>query len=375
MRSSLTIIEQNPRNLLLLLQMNYQTAVKKQAIFSNFQLIPIIYLHQVTPLHQGLRDFLENMRLDHLFNFLMGFRPYYYRILAVVGVLSNVVAIVTLSRGRCGLSKGVTWYLVAMAVADLLVVIIQVILINIIHIYIPPGCKIVYTVGYMSVAYTVWLTVAFTFDRMVAICFQKLKTRYCTEKGAAIVIAVVSVLSVVTNIPWYFTYRSRFCMASSNFITSPVWVAFDWGHRILTPLVPFVLILLLNAVTVRHILIASAVRRKLRGQRSGEGKDDPEMKNRRRSIILLFTISASFILLWMTRVVVLSIQRITGRYIARHLSEVMLNHLGSMLQLFSSCTNTFIYAVTQRKFREEVINAVKCPFQATLKFIKSYGER
>ncbi|XP_078251365.1 putative G-protein coupled receptor 139 [Rhinoraja longicauda] len=262
-----------------------------------------------------------------------------------------------------------------MAVADLFVVVFQVILINIIHIYIPPGCKIVYTVGYMSVAYTVWLTVAFTFDRMAAICFQKLKTRYCTEKGAAMVIAVVSVMSVATNIPWYFTYRSRFCMASFDFMNSPVWAAFDWGHRILTPLVPFVLILLLNAVTVRHILMASVVRRKLRGQRSGEGKCDPEMKNRRRSIILLFTISASFILLWMTRVVILSIQRINGSYMAQYVSDVMLDHLGTMLQLFSSCTNTFIYAVTQRKFREEVINAVKCPFQATLKFIKSYGER
>ncbi|XP_078252005.1 putative G-protein coupled receptor 139 [Rhinoraja longicauda] len=315
------------------------------------------------------------MRLFDLFNFLLGFRPYYYRILAVVGFLSNVVAIVTLSRGRCGLSKGVTWYLVAMAVADLLVVIIQVILINIIHIYIPPGCKIVYTMGYMSVAYTVWLTVAFTFDRMAAICFQKLKTRYCTEKGAAIVIAVVSVLSVFTNIPWYFTYRSRFCMASFDFMNSPVWTAFDWGHRILTPLVPFVLILLLNAVTVRHILMASAVRRKLRGQRSGEGKDDPEMKNRRRSIILLFTISASFILLWMTRMVILSIQRITGSYTAQYVTNAAVGHVGTMLQLFSSCTNTFIYAVTQRKFWEEVINAVKCPFQAILTFIKSYGER
>ncbi|XP_032882307.1 probable G-protein coupled receptor 139 [Amblyraja radiata] len=284
---------------------------------------------------------------------------------------ANVVAIVTLSRGRCGLSKGVTWYLVAMAVADLLVVVIQVILVNIINIYIPPECKIVNTVGYMSVACSVWLTVVFTFDRTVAICFQKLKTRYCTKKGAAVVIAAVSVLSVLTNIPWYFTYRSRFCMRSLDFITLPVWAAFDWGHRILTPLVPFVLILLLNAVTIRHILMASAVRRKLRGQHRGEGKDDTEMKNRRKSIILLFTISASFILLWTTRVVILSIQRITGQYMAQFVTNVVIDHLGTMLQLFSSCTNTFIYAVTQRKFREEVINAVKCPFKAILKFIKS----
>ncbi|XP_032882304.1 probable G-protein coupled receptor 139 [Amblyraja radiata] len=261
-----------------------------------------------------------------------------------------------------------------MAVADLLVVVFQVILINLISGFPPPKCNIIYSAGYMSVACSVWLTVAFTFDRTVAICFEKLKTRYCTEKGAAIVIAVVSLLSVLTNIPWYFTYRSHSCSPSFEFAYSPVWAVFDWGHRILTPIVPFVLILLLNAVTVRHILMASVVRRKLRGQQSGERKDDPEIKNRRRSVILLSTISASFILLWVTRVVSLSILQITGRYVARFVSDVVVDRIGTMLQLFSSCTNMFIYAVTQRKFREEVTNIVNYPFKAILKFIKGYGE-
>ncbi|XP_051867178.1 probable G-protein coupled receptor 139 [Pristis pectinata] len=307
------------------------------------------------------------MRIDDVIYFFNDFRPYYYRVLAVIGVLSNVVAIVTLSRGRCGLSECVTWYLEAMAVADLLVVVFQVILIRIYLIYYTPECNIIHTMGYVSVACSVWLTVAFTLDRTVAICFQKLKTRYCTEKGAATVIAVVSVLSVLTNIPWYFTYKIHICWASIEFVYSPVWAAFDWGHRILTPVVPFVLILLLNAITVRHILMAGVVRRKLRGQRNGEGKDDPEMKNRRRSIILLFAISASFILLWMTRVVILAIEQITVQYFLMTASKLVGDYLGEMLQLFSSCTNMFIYAVTQRKFREEVINTVKYPFTAILK--------
>ncbi|XP_051867181.1 probable G-protein coupled receptor 139 [Pristis pectinata] len=267
-----------------------------------------------------------------------------------------------------------------MAVADLLVVITQVILgpinnyyLHVSFFFYTPGCNFSETSSAVAVASSVWLTVAFTLDRTVAICFQKLKTRYCTEKGAAIIITMVSVLSVLTNIPWYFMYPligTFVCQVSYAYYYSPVWQAFDWGHRILTPVTPFMLILLLNAVTVRHILMASVVRRKLRGQRNGEGKDDPEMKNRRRSIILLFTISASFILLWMTRVVILAIQRITGQYQAMTISYVVGEHLGTMLQLFSSCTNMFIYAVTQRKFREEAINAVKDPFMAILNFIK-----
>ncbi|XP_051867182.1 prolactin-releasing peptide receptor-like [Pristis pectinata] len=310
------------------------------------------------------------MRIGDVIYFFNDFRPYYDRVLAVIGVLANVVAIVTLTRGRCGLSKGVTWYLVAMAGVDLLVVVFQVVLQRGFYFHYTPECNIIDTMGYMSVACSVWLTVAFTLDRTVTICFEKLKSRYCTEKSAAIVIAVVSVLSVLTNIPWYFMYQSYFCMISYEFKTYLGWQIFDWGQRILTPVVPFMLILLLNAVTVRHILMASVVRRKLRGQRDGEGKDDPEMKNRRRSIILLFTISASFILLWMTQVVILAVQRITGQYIGMFSYYVVGDNLGTMLQLFSSCTNMFIYAVTQRKFREEMINTVKCPFTAIQTCIK-----
>ncbi|XP_051867179.1 probable G-protein coupled receptor 139 [Pristis pectinata] len=258
-----------------------------------------------------------------------------------------------------------------MAGADLLVVVFQVVLQRVFYIHYSPECNIINTMGYVSVACSVWLTVAFTLDRTVAICLQKLKTRYCTEKGAAIVIALVSVLSVSTNIPWYFSYHPNYCLESYEFINSPVWAAFDWGHRILTPVVPFVLILLLNAITVSHILMASVVRRKLRGQRNREGKDDPEMKNRRRSIVLLFTISASFILLWMTQVVILAVQRIDRQYSIMRASHYAVVHMGEMLQLFSSCTNMFIYAVTQRKFREEVVNTVKYLFTAILNFLKS----
>ncbi|XP_062913345.1 probable G-protein coupled receptor 139 [Mobula hypostoma] len=311
------------------------------------------------------------MITDCIIYLLMGFRPHYYRILAVIGVLSNLVAIVTLSRGRCGLSKCVTCYLLAMAMADLLVVIFNIIPKVIYFYYKPPVCNIINTMSYVSVASSLWLTVAFTLDRTVAICFQRLKIRYCTEKGAAIVIAVVSLLSLFTNIPWYFTYRSYICWASLDFIFSRGWKAFDWGHRVLTPVVPFLLILLLNVVTIRHILMASVARRRLRYQRNREEKDDQEMKNRRRSIILLLTLSASFILLWMTHVVILAVESISMQYFVMTPSYVVGQKVGIMLQSFSSCTNMFIYAITQKKFRQEVKNVVKYPFRPILNFCRS----
>ncbi|XP_078090936.1 zona pellucida sperm-binding protein 3-like [Mustelus asterias] len=77
-----------------------------------------------------------------------------------------------------------------------------------------------------------------------------------------------------------------------------IWGAVETVHYILTPFVPFLLILLLNALTVRHILVSSGARRRLRLHSSGKNPSDPEIEKRRKSIILLFVISGNFILLW-----------------------------------------------------------------------------
>ncbi|XP_067910334.1 probable G-protein coupled receptor 139 [Heterodontus francisci] len=313
----------------------------------------------------------------------------YYPVLAAIAIPANLVTIVILSRGRCGLSRCITWYLVSMAVSDLLVIITGVILNRIRGIYFPvsfltitPACSAIAILTYATRTSSVWLTVAFTFDRCVAICDQKLKTKYCTEKVAAVVIGTVCTLSCGKNVPFYFIYEPLyvmnnvpwFCSIKLIYYTSPGWAAFDWQDSILTPCVPFVLILLLNALTIKHILSASRSRRRLRAHNNGVNQSDPEMENRRKSIILLLSISGSFILLWMIYVINLLYVKFTNsKYFAG--SNVtdprfILQESGYILLLYSCCTNTCIYAGTQSKFREELKNAAKYPLKLIGKFIK-----
>ncbi|XP_067882918.1 probable G-protein coupled receptor 139 [Heterodontus francisci] len=312
----------------------------------------------------------------------------YYPILAAIGVPVNLVAIVILSRGKCGLSKCITVYLVGMAAADLLVVISGPILIYIVLIYLPvsflnitPVCSVIVVLFSASIFISVWLTVTFTIDRFVAICCEKLKTKYCTKKTAAVVVGTVSVLGCLENVPIYFILKPRYiidnvpmdCIYKSSFFTSPAWEAFEWFHYILTPFIPVFLILLLNVLTVRRILFSSKVRRRFRDHSNGENQKDPEMENRRKSIILLFSISSSFVLLWMTKVVYTIYRRIEDS--PYHYSytdpHFIANHTSLILQALSSCTNTCIYAVTQTKFREELKNAVKYPFNLIVKSLKT----
>ncbi|XP_067830244.1 probable G-protein coupled receptor 139 [Heptranchias perlo] len=302
----------------------------------------------------------------------------YYPILAAVGIPANLVTIVILSRGSYGLSKCITRYLVAMAAADLLVLIFEVILYETKDANFPysflnytPICCLNLTLLFASIDSSVWLTVVFTFDRFVSICCQKLQTNYCTEKTATVVIAVVCSLSVLENVPIYFIHEPReiidnvpwSCNLRSSFYTLPIWVAFLWLETILTPFVPFVLILLLNALTIRHIVLANRVRRGLRGN-NAENQNDPEMEKRRKSIILLLAISGSFILLWMVNFLFyICVQFADTQFLDAKYNDpfTIMEQSGYMLRALSCCTNTFIYAVSQSKFRDELKNMIKRP--------------
>ncbi|XP_078286368.1 putative G-protein coupled receptor 139 [Rhinoraja longicauda] len=288
----------------------------------------------------------------------------------------------------CGLSTCTTRYLVAMAAADLLTLITEVILNQIrVHYFywsflsITPVCSVNAVLKFSATDCSVWFTVTFTFDRFVAICCQKLKTKYCTGKTAAAVLATAGVLLCLKNVPRYFTYEPWriienvpwLCVMKESVFTDPGWVTFDWFDTALTPLLPFAVILLLNALTVRHILVASRVRQGLRGQSKGEKRSDPEMESRRRSVVLLFTISGSFILLWLTNVVHFVYYQITEDNADWNDSEWIFHKMGYLLRNLNCCTNTFIYAATQAKFREKVKSAVKYPVTSMLQIIHKYA--
>ncbi|XP_038634714.1 probable G-protein coupled receptor 139 [Scyliorhinus canicula] len=321
----------------------------------------------------GLLPIQEQIRL-----LLLVIQGYYYPFLAILGVPVTIVTIGILSKGRCGLSRCVSRYLVAMATADLLVIIFDLMLRHIPIVYSEkfnflrdiPVCNIHAILLYAATDYSVWFTVTFTFDRFVAICCQKLKTKHCTEKRARVILGTVSVLSCLKNIFWYFMLTNQywmmnspwFCLVFKGTLESEFWVTIEFLHNIITPVVPFVLILLLNVLTIRHILVTSRVRRRLHADSSKESHKDPEMESRRKSMILLFVISANFIVLWS----VLMVFSIWNRmwflgYKSIFLDDVVLV-VGFMLQLLSCCTNTCIYTVTQNKFRKQFKNVLKYPF-------------
>ncbi|XP_038644093.1 probable G-protein coupled receptor 139 [Scyliorhinus canicula] len=295
------------------------------------------------------------------------------------------MTIITLRRKKCGLSNCVIRYLMSMAVADLLVIILDLILRHIPIVYHDKFqflksihvCNIHAVLVYAATDCSVWFTVTFTFDRFVAICCPKLKSKYCSEKTATVILGTVTVLSCLKNITWYFSLSSRyelwndpwFCDEPLDILNSLAWLTVELLHNILTPCVPFLLILMFNVFTVRHILTTSRARRRLRAQSIGYKSHDPEMDNRRNSIILLFVISANFILLWSVLMVYSMWNRLWWFGFRSINLDLYVQEIGFMLQLLSCCTNTAIYAVSQTKFREQLKYLLKYPFIKIIQLI------
>ncbi|XP_048376410.1 probable G-protein coupled receptor 139 [Stegostoma tigrinum] len=306
----------------------------------------------------------------------------YYLILVVIGVPVNLLAIVILSQGKCGLCTCTSRYLVSMASADLLVIITEVMLWRVLYYYVPgsflyitPVCSVINVLRCAATDCSVWFTVTFSFDRFVAICCQKLKTKYCTEKVTLLVLSISCILFCLKSVPLYFTLEAGevinnipwLCYIKPNFHTDPGWIGFDWFDKIMNPLLPFTVILLLNVLTVRHILVASRVRKRLTGGRKAQNHIDPEMKSRKKSMILLFSVSGSFILLWLVYVVHFLYYNTTGANTRDYNnSEFTFQRVGFMLRNLSCCTNTFIYVATQSRFREQLRKLVKYPMTSMM---------
>ncbi|XP_059832410.1 cysteinyl leukotriene receptor 1-like [Hypanus sabinus] len=288
-----------------------------------------------------------------------------------------------LSRRKCGLSKVVTHYLVAIVAADLLVVFLDLIFRQIPVVYRNyfsflfslRMCNIQAAMIYAATDCSVWFTVAFTFDRCVAICYQTMRTKYCNEKMAAVVLGTVTAVSCSKNIFWCFILTDmyflvdnpRFCLSRNGVSRTPIWGIIAILHYLLTPVVPFVLVLILNAVTIRPVLVANRARKRLRGPSTGKNPRDPEMESRRKSLILLLAISGNFISIWTLFTVnfiwVKLIQLLRGT----EFPPYSMQEVAYMLQLLSCCTNTALYAMTQTLFTEQLKVVVKYPLTLIIK--------
>lgn len=269
------------------------------------------------------------------------------------------------------LSKSSSLYLMGISVADNLVLIFIVVIELSLKYHqrkpfwsYDPWCNLRDIFTYGAYNASTWLVVVFTVERFIAIHTRTLKTKVCTQRCAAWTVMSVFAFSHLFAVPYYWSNASvridnqTMCIynhkAPSCFIHTLVWL-----QTVQCYIIPFIIILTLNGLTLRLISLSSRVHVIDRLTPRGKNKVLPLQRSRRRkSVVLLVTISMSFVLLSVTRAITQIVLRTTHMYkMDRNDYSVGMNiaaDIGTMLCLSNAAANMYLYVCTQGKFRQEL---------------------
>lgn len=288
------------------------------------------------------------------------------------------------------LSPSSTYYLMAMAVADTCVLVCIVVLELVVKFHIAepfwahqPWCSVRDLFAYGAFNASTWLVVTFTAERFLAINTWRLKLRFCTPRSALWAIGSNFVLSHLMAVPHLWANESEYdqeldrwrCVYNSQVPTHFIHSLVGF-QTLLSYVLPFLIILTLNGLTLRQIAKCNRIR-PVREPPVSATLGPPSLAlppltvpplpllrtRRRKSVVLLVTVSMTFLLLSVMRAVTQFILRTTSSpELERQDYGLILNvvaDLGTMLCLTNAAVNMYLYAATQTRFRLEVIACAK----------------
>lgn len=270
-------------------------------------------------------------------------------------------------------SKSSTFYLMAISIADTAVLVFIVVLeLSVKYLTVEPfwsrepWCSLRDIFNYGAYNTSTWLVVAFTAERFLSITTCGLRKQVGIPYGTLWTICIIFALGHLLALPYYWAYISMYsqdlqrwvCIYKPN-ATIQYKLTIVSMQTAVSHILPFVIIGVLNGLTLRQISLINRVHIICT---SGQ-KVTPLLRSRKRkSVVLLVTISMTFMLLGITRSITQLILRTKGWELNRDDYSLSINvaaDIGTMLSLSNAAINMYLYACTQTKFRQEVITCVK----------------
>ncbi|XP_007242975.2 probable G-protein coupled receptor 139 [Astyanax mexicanus] len=274
-------------------------------------------------------------------------------------LLANILTVIILSQLVLRRQKSSYNYLLALALADILVLLLIVFVDFLLEDFIlgtplPPSLKkTVQILEFSSMHTSIWITVPLTVDRYIAVCHP---LRYHTMSYPARtrrVIVAVYTGCLLSSVPFYWWPElwhglSRGSGESSNSAGQHVLV---WAHCTTVYLLPCSVFFSLNASIVQ----------KLRGRRScfrlrgfSTGK----------TTAILLAITSVFAVLWAPRTIMV-LYHLYSAQPARPSSARLLHlitDLSNMLALLNTGVNFFLYCFISKRFRAMATTVLKSFF-------------
>ncbi|XP_037648278.1 probable G-protein coupled receptor 139 [Sebastes umbrosus] len=292
----------------------------------------------------------------------------YYSVLLCLGLPANILTVVILSQLVLRRQKSSYNYLLALAAADIMVLLLIVFVDFILEDFIlatplPPSLNnAVQVLEFSSIHTSIWITVPLTVDRYIAVCHP---LRYHTVSYPARtrrVIFAVYIGCLLSAAPYYWwpeLWHSLPGVSSGSgrgggggggegnrrTVAQHVLV---WAHCATVYLLPCTVFFSLNAVIVRKLRRRRSCFR-LRGYSTG------------KTTAILLAITSIFAVLWAPRTLMILYHFYSPPPVSQGAGRLlhMLTDLANMLALLNTGVNFFLYCFISKRFRGMAANVLR----------------
>ena len=286
-------------------------------------------------------------------------------IVAVLGILGNILAIVVLAQPRMRSSTSV--YLIAQAGFDIVVLVSMSLNMALPTIYVatrklegyyffyPLIQPYAYPIALTAQMCSIYTTVAFTAERYVAVCYPLRAARWCTSQKARRALILIIVSSIVYNLPRWFEYYAEMIVDPSTNMTNPRTRLTSFGEShvylhiyFIYMYIPFMLLIPFISLTFMNSMLIRAVRKSHRSQ--GRVVNTKQHKENNLTIMLIIVV-AVFLMCQLPCIPDNIFQATLDKDTITEPVFVKLTCISSLMVITNSAVNFYLYCVFGNKFR------------------------
>ncbi|XP_061180277.1 thyrotropin-releasing hormone receptor-like [Saccostrea echinata] len=304
----------------------------------------------------------------------------------IVGTTGNIIAFFILRRNMFRIST--YFYLAVLAIADLIVLQFGLLREWIGHIsdydiqnISNLSCKIFVSLNYLGSDFSVWLIVAVTTERFIAVCFPLRANVLCSVNKARSVTISLLGLSFCLNAHFLWTVELTEVRLNSSkvekctpghkfdFFLTEVWPLVD---AFTYSFIPTFICSVLNILIIRRVFIARKYRGRLQKCNAGRNNLNNKSLPSERTIKLtkmLLAVSLTFVLTTLPNSICIVVQNYWDldytKDVLRQISNfVLARTITGHLMYINHSVNFFLYCATGKKFRKNMDRAL-CKLRRT----------
>ncbi|XP_042559957.1 LOW QUALITY PROTEIN: probable G-protein coupled receptor 139 [Clupea harengus] len=269
----------------------------------------------------------------------------------------NILTVIILSQLVLRRQKSSYNYLLALAVADILVLLLIVFMDFLLEDFIlarplPPGAnKALQVLEFWAMHTSIWITVPLTVDRYVAVCHPLRYHSVSYPARTRRVITAVYAVGLLTAAPYY--WWPELWHGAHQRTQEGVWEhVLVWAHCGAVYLLPCSVFFTLNAAII-HKLRGRRHCFRLRGYSTG------------KTTAILLVITSAFATLWAPRTAIILYHLYAAPPVAAETARTLhlLSDLANMLALLNSAVNFFLYCFVSRRFRRMAAGVLRAAFR------------